>query len=141
MANITIKGIEKLTKRYNKIANMLPTEAVKKTTTFVHAQAKELVPVDTGNLRGSIHMSVQTKGKEVVGRVYTNNDHAMYVEFGTGIRGNGSYPYQVKGLSLSYKSDWQGMVAQPYMYPALKKGREYAKGLFKQDIKENIRKA
>lgn len=135
MASVTIKGLDKLTSRLNKISDMDLTKAINKATALVHGQAKLNAPVDTGTLRGSIHMNVQRNGKNIQGRVYTNVEYAPFVEFGTGIRGNGSYPYKVKNLKLQYKDDWQGMVAQPYMYPALKEHEKEIKDILGNGVK------
>lgn len=65
-------------------------DVIDKAAATCEAEAKQDCPVDTGNLRGSIHT---TKGKleDIVG---TSVEYAPYVEFGT------------------YK-----MRAQPYMQP------------------------
>ena len=120
-----------------------------KATELVHGQAKALVPPNgTGYLAGSIHMQVKATDTEVQGRVYTNAEYAAYVEFGTGIKGNGTYPYQVEGLSLDYKDkgwayydedkgEWiytKGQKAQPYMYPALKENERTIKRMFKEGV-------
>ena len=88
----TVKGLDKLHAKFNAIANINVAKAVKKATTFVQGQAKELAPFDTGRLKGSIRMKVDVKDSNVIGKVYTNLEYAPYLEFGTGIRGDGSYP-------------------------------------------------
>lgn len=154
MASITIKGIDSLIK---KLSNISQTEQVKETMNtavlLVHGQAKTLAPVDKGNLKGSLHPKVITQGKTIIGKVYTNLSYAPFVEFGTGIKGNGTYPN--KDISLSYRSTpWvytpndgedfyytEGQVAQPYMYPALKRNEKKIKAMFKEalhtDLKNN----
>lgn len=138
----------KLLKRLDNIAEMDLKSKMTEATKLVHAQAKLLAPVDTGNLAGSIHMEVKKKGKEMIGRVYTNLQYAPYVEYGTGSTGRGTYPYKTKGLKLSYRdTPWvytpdggetfyrtEGQVAQPYMYPALKNNEQQIKSLFKQGV-------
>ena len=106
MASVGIKGVDSLTRRFEGIANMELKETVKQATALVHGQAKALAPVGiTGDLAGSIHMKVENKGKKIQGLVYTNKEHAMYAEFGTGIKGNGTYPYEIDGLNLEYASE------------------------------------
>ena len=153
MASVKIKGIDSLTQRFNKIANMELKDAVNKATQLVHGQAKALCPADTGQLRESIHMQVKDTGKAIEGRVYTNVEYASYVEFGTGVKGNGTYPYKVEGLSLEYKDKgWayydedkgeyiytKGQVAQPYMYPALKRNEKTIKQILKQGVKTKLK--
>lgn len=140
MATVVIKNVDRLKQRLNKIADMELNKKMTEAVTLVHGQAKALSPVDTGNLAGSIRMEVKKKDKELEGRVYTNVQYAPYVEFGTGIKGNGSYPYDIKGLKLTYHESWGGMPAQPYMYPALKENEKYIKDLFKDAVKSNLAK-
>nr|DAS16938.1 MAG TPA: putative tail component [Caudoviricetes sp.] len=135
----TVKGLDKLHAKFNAIANINVAKAVKKATTFVQGQAKELAPFDTGRLKGSIRMKVDVKDSNVIGKVYTNLEYAPYLEFGTGIRGDGSYPYSPDGLNLTYKKDWKGMKARPYMYPALKGAENYVKTMINEEIKLSIK--
>ena len=127
--------------------------AMNEATKLVHGQAKTLCPADTGQLRGSIHMQVKDTGKELQGRVYTNVEYAPYVEFGTGVTGNGTYPYEIEGLNLEYrnkgwayydedKDEWiytKGQVAQPYMYPALKENEKTIKRILKNGVKTKLK--
>ena len=160
MASITIKGIDVLTQKFNNISNTKNVEeAINKATLLVHAHAKALAPVDTGNLAGSIHPKVIKQGRTIKGKVYTNLSYAPYVEFGTGSKGNGTYPYagevDVK-LSYTSKESWvytpdggetfyrtSGQVAQPYMYPALKKNEKKIKKMISEalhnDCKSNCK--
>ena len=83
----------------------------------IQKDAKYLAPVgDTGHLRNSI----KTKSEETLdgaeAQVYTNLEYAPYVEFGTGQRGSESNIDRPEGVS--YKADWKGQAAQPYMTPA-----------------------
>lgn len=124
-----------------------------KATALVHGQAKALAPVDKGQLAGSIHMQVKETETAIQGRVYTNVEYAPYVEFGTGIKGNGTYPYNVEGLSLEYRDkgwayfdedtgEWvytKGQEAQPYMYPALKENEKTIKQMFKNGVKTKLK--
>ena len=50
-----------------------------KATTLVQGQAIEFCPVDTGNLRASIHTTISN----LEGAVGTPVEYAPYVEFGT----------------------------------------------------------
>lgn len=154
MASVKIKNKERLLKRLNNIANMDLSQAMNKATALVHGQAKALAPSDTGGLRASIHMETKKKGNELVGRVYTAKEYASYVEFGTGSKGNGTYPYKVDGLNLEYRdTPWtytpdggetfyrtKGQVAQPYMYPALERNKKKIQRMFNEEIKSEISK-
>lgn len=82
----------------------------------VQKNAKLLCPVDTGELRNSIKEDGQITPEGIDCQVYTNCDHAAYPEFGTGERGRESDIDRPEGVS--YKADWPGQTAQPYMTPA-----------------------
>lgn len=53
----------------------------------IQRNAKYLAPVDTGQLRNSIKTKSQTTQEGAEAQVFTNVEHAPYVEFGTGQRG------------------------------------------------------
>lgn len=135
MAQITIKGTKELQNLLKNIGTAPLERTIKKVTVEVQGQAKALAPADTGTLRNSIKMNYDSNKKE--GRVYTNNDYATYVEFGTGVRGNGTYPDGEK--KLTYNQNWKGQVAQPYMYPALQFGKSKAQEILKQEIEKEIK--
>ena len=135
MAQITIKGTKELQNLLKNIGTAPIERTIKKVTVEVQGQAKALAPADTGTLRNSIKMNYDSNKKE--GRVYTNNDYATYVECGTGVRGNGTYPDGEK--KLTYNQNWKGQVAQPYMYPALQFGKSKAQEILKQEIEKEIK--
>lgn len=150
---VEIKGVDALLMKFNKISNLQMEHSVEEITKLVHGQAKAIAPADTGQLRGSIHMDVKKLPDKVQGRVYSNVEYAAYVEFGTGVTGNGTYPYRVKGLNLEYKEkgwayydedkgEWiytKGQAAQPYMYPAIHRGRKIMKTIMKTGIKNRLK--
>ena len=155
MVNVNIKNIDRLIQRFENVKTADLTPLVTKATLIVEAQAKSLCPVNDGGLRMSIHAKVETKGVNIIGMVYTSKEYAMYVEFGTGIKGNGTYPYDVEGLTLEYKdTGWvytpdggdtfyytEGMEAQPYMYPALHQNKDKIKKLINDGYTELLRKS
>lgn len=95
----------------------------------VSAEAKALCPVDTGELQASIHVaSVELVGSVVTGSVVADAPHAQFVEFGTGLRGSGTYPWDLptSGVPITgswiydYKGqNWVGFQARPFLRPAL----------------------
>lgn len=97
---------------------------------LIEDRAKELAPVDTGALRDSITTTIDDSGKTVVGWVQPNVPYSVFVEYGTGIRGAES-----AGAGAGpYSSTWPGMVAQPYMRPALDESRGAVLDLFRSNI-------
>jgi hypothetical protein len=102
--------------------------AVDQATELVLGVSQQLVPVDTGELVSSGGRETQWKGQRVTGTVSYSSPHASFIEFGTGIIGSGTYPYELprEGVPFTgswvydYKhQNWQGMPARPYLRPAL----------------------
>lgn len=152
MASININGVDIFKRKLNNISKMEHVkETMDKAVLLVHAQAKLLAPVDTGNLAGSIHPKVIVLEDKIIGKVYTNVIYAPFVEFGTGIKGNGTYPN--KKFKLTYRSTpWvyspdggdtfyrtEGQVAQPFMYPAMKQNEKKIKDMFKEALHNDIK--
>jgi hypothetical protein len=94
-------------------------KAVTGGTQAVYELSQEYVAVDTGELKDSGGTEVTWIGQVVKGQVYYTAGHAGYVEFGTGLRGAGS----LGAGPFAYDPEWPGMVAQPYLRPALDVGR------------------
>ena len=159
-----IRGFDRLMKKLEGVSTEDILPAVNKATLFVEGQAKELAPVASefsraigaisGQLRESIHTRVETEGEKITGTVFTATEYAPYVEFGTGVKGNGTYPYQPEGITLSYKDKgWsfpnpmhpeefihtKGQKAQPFMYPALHQNRKKVDQILQDGIKQAIR--
>lgn len=144
---VAILGVARLMSKLSRLGEIDMTPAVNKATVLVQGTAKNIVAVDKGVLKGSISKEVTRKSNgSVVGRVFTNMEYAPFVEFGTGAKGSGTYPYNVKGLSLSYRpTPWafeneegeliwtNGQVAQPFMYPAIKQNEAKIKKLLRDE--------
>lgn len=80
--------------------------------------AKELCPVDTGNLRNSItHMVDESEPAAYVG---TNSEYGVYVELGTGLYypGGRKTPWVYKDAKGQMHMT-NGQRAQPYIKPAV----------------------
>lgn len=96
---------------------------------LVQGAAKMLCPVDTGQLRNSIEVKSLSVDTVAVG---TNVEHAAYVEFGTGQRGD---------PAVAHRQDWPGMPPQPFLGPALEESREKVGKIMGDAVKEAIRGA
>ncbi|MCG7406779.1 HK97 gp10 family phage protein [Paenibacillus sp. ACRRX] len=105
----------------------------------VQGDAKMLAPSRDGRLRGSIQAKVKERGDTVVGEVSTNVEYAVYVEFGTGQRGEASPSPPKSPEDVRYRQDWAGMQAQPYLYPALKQNDTVVKRLIGKQLRKQIR--
>ncbi len=88
-------------------------------------RSQALVPVDTGALKESGAVTLYEQGNVITAIVDYPIHYAGYVEFGTGIAGSsspGAGPYP-------YNDSWPGMVAQPYLRPALDEVKPQAKDM------------
>lgn len=105
----------------------------------IRAEAVMLCPEDTGALKDSIKTRMRYKNGELVGEVYVGKEYGMYVEMGTGPKGEknheGVNPEWAKKVTYSPKG-WVyptgkeekgekyrftlGQPARPFLYPAFK---------------------
>ena len=143
---MTIRGLDSLIRKINALggnSDKALKTGIHKGVKLVQGDAKELAPVaavDGGQLRNSIQGTVEEKLGAIVGKVSTNVGHAAYVEFGTGQRGEESPSPPKSPENLSYRHDWAGMSAQPYLYPALEQNKENIKEIAKKELQKELRK-
>lgn len=149
-----IKNLDKLMKKLDKLAKVELIKPMQKATKDVQTTAKTNVPVDDGHLRNSISTRVLEDDKGVEGTVFTNVEYAPYIEFGTGPMGAKNNKGISPNVDVSYRSDswvyfnekWErwvtteGMVAQPFLYPALKSRKEVVRQYFIDYINVQIGK-
>ena len=89
---------------------------------LVRAEAAANCPVDTGALKQSIVVE-QADGTSVI--VGTNLEYGIYVEFGTGLKGDSSVAHTTKGGWVYFNENTGGFVyttgqtPQPFLVPAL----------------------
>lgn len=72
--------------RYGKLKAKKIRDITKKYEDLIWKEARRIVPVRTGNLRGSIRRNLIRLRDAVIGEVYTDSarqDYAHFVEFGT----------------------------------------------------------
>ena len=80
--------------------------------------AKDLAPVDTGNLRNSISHKVDTEEPAVY--IGSNTSYAPYVELATGIYAEGGRPTPWVYQDANGNWHWtRGNKAQPFLKPAV----------------------
>ena len=95
--------------------------------------AKQLCPVDTGNLRNSITHVVDIS--ELLCRIGSNSEYAPYVELGTGIYYPGGR--QTPWVYQDAKGNWHlthGQRAQPYLKPAVADHVQQYEGIIKGEL-------
>lgn len=150
-----IQGLDRLIKKLSKLGGNVDEvlfKSLQKQGELVKGDAKDLCPVDTGDLIQSIKRSTKRYKGKIVSKIYTNSDHAAYVEFGTGQVGQNTPVANKYPGNLAYKQDkWlanipdvglryvAGQPAQPYLYPALKNNKERIVENIKEDVKKAIR--
>lgn len=81
MGQVTLNIVIDNTKEAKKAIEDATEEALASAGIVAGMHIDPLVPIDTGNLRGSITMKVLSEEKEV--HIGTNVHYAPYVEFGT----------------------------------------------------------
>ena len=119
----------------------------------IRHEAVNNCPVDTGELRQSIKTRTKIRDGELRGEVYTNKEYAVYVEMGTGPRGEASHEgvspelaaqvtYNPTGWYTTRKGvmrHTRGKPARPFLYPAVKAHEEGAKARIARTIIRAIR--
>lgn len=156
--------IAKCRKLYGAKATDITRQAVLHASkTIVQADAKLRAPANGGELRNSIKVRVKVEGDRVFGEVFTNLEHGVYVELGTGPKGLANHSGISPEVSVSYRSTpWYvhedqinvgpyhfakrgefykmyGQPAQPYLYPALKDNHERISNNISKYVSRKIR--
>lgn len=141
--NFKVEGLDRLFKKLDSLGENVEASKEKaelKAAAQLEKRAKENCPVDTDELRNSIHTELRNDGTAAVG---TNCGHAAPVEFGTGPTfGDPSVPHTTKEY-WRYKDDkgWHtthGQRPQPYMRTAFAQGKADAIKAAKDSLKEDI---
>lgn len=150
----SITGDKELMRKVGQLKQIQLDRIMKKQAEVVRAAAVYLVPVDTGELRNSIHTDVTHQNGGTQGVVYTNKAYAQYVEFGTGPVGQADHAGISPEVRVSYRqTGWiyydkrsgqfvrtQGQPARPYMYPALKNNEKKIIRGFRESVDKEIEK-
>ena len=96
--------------------------------------AKDLAPVDTGNLRNSISHKVDDGEAAVY--IGTNVFYAPYVELATGIYAEGGRPTPWVYRDDEGKWHWtRGNPAQPFLAPAVKDHPQTYRNIIEDELK------
>lgn len=140
---IKIEGLDSLLKRLGTLDGSLKHAMRKgreKLTKQVQAQAKQLAPVDTGQLKNSIE-AVNGSEESIVG---TNAEHAIFNEFGTGRLGDPEVPHTEKEHWVYMGADGKfytthGMEPRPFMRSAAQFGAKAAPEIFAEEIKKEMK--
>ena len=136
--SVEVHGVNELKMKLTDLANMTKIkQAVDKATVVVEGEIKSLTPVVTGKLRSSIHPKPAViEGNSAVGKVYTNTEYAMYVEYGVGRLGQGSHPK----LASGYSNEVNGFTARAMFYRGLKNKKKAVTTLIRSAVQEDLRR-
>lgn len=140
---IEIRGLDSLIKKLNRLGGNVDNcmyKGIGKSMTVIEGDAKDLCPVDRGELRDSIHSDTKKRSGEIKGTCGTNKEYAAYQEFGTGQRGAESPSPPKAPIGAGYREDWSGIPAQPYLYPALIQNKDTVKELCTEELNQEIRR-
>ncbi len=136
-----IRGLDSLMAKLDALggdAKATLTRAIDDCGQFVKDDARLRCPEDTGDLRQSIDKETKVSGDRISSTVGTSMDYAGYVELGTGQKGEATNTNP--NIDASYRQDWTGQPAQPYLYPALKDNEDQLAEKIKKDLKKDIRR-
>lgn len=152
--SIEVEGLDAIEEALTSVAeNLIPSaaEGMEKGLAMVERNAKQIVPVATGELRNSIRSEVRELATSVTGEVGSHSEYAVYVEMGTGpvgkaSGGNGSpvkksyrtggWVYPVPGGGFRFT---RGQPARPFLWPAWKANREKVLAAIRNAIKGGLR--
>lgn len=87
-------------------------QCINRACLIVEAKAKENTPVDLGTLRASITHKVFPQNGTIEGYVYTNEEYAPHVEFGTGIYADNGQGRQTPWKFQDKDGNWYKTVGQ-----------------------------
>jgi len=105
-----ILGEEDLLKDFDTLARINMKSAIGEGIAHVQTMAKNNCPIgptsgENGKLRESITYSVQEKGDIITGTCYTDVEHGVYVEFGTGPKGQADHKDISPEIAVTYRQD------------------------------------
>lgn len=154
---MSVQNVDKLLRKLKRMdidVNDTLAPIMARQAKFVQGTAKDLCPVDLGQLRNSIRTTTRKSKYKVTALVHTNTEYAAYVEFGTGKVGETTPVANKYPGPLSYKqTKWRaripdvgwryvaGQSAQPFLYPALKNNESKVRDNIANDLKQVIREA
>lgn len=137
MEVIKVLNVDKLIKKLNGLSKVEIERAMNKACLVVENAAKDLVPVDTGDLQRSITHVVE--GNQ--GIIGTNKEYAPYVELGTG-QWNPT-GRQTPWVYKDAEGEWHyttGQRPHPYLKPALDNNKQEVYNVLSKELKKEIDK-
>ena len=155
---ISVEGLEDVLDALESLTEKELFEAAKpgmrRGLKLIQEDAQANCPVDTGELREKIKTRVRIDKNALTGEVYSGAPHGIYVEMGTGPKGekkhDGVNPEW--GQQVTYRtSGWvyptedggfrftRGMPARPFLYPAFKANEKKAQEKIADAVVRHVR--
>lgn len=99
---MSIQNLDSLMVKLDKLSEIDMLRAAGRGIGIVQDASKYLCPVHDGELRGSIFTDVRMEQGKAVGICYTNKEYAIFVEFGTGPKGQENHAGISPNITPSY---------------------------------------
>ena len=141
---IKVAGLDKLLKKLDQFGGSISKstqKALLHAGAVIEKGAKKHCPVDTGELRESIHTQSVDENTVAVG---TNVKHSIFVEFGTGPKGDPAVPHTTKEYwhYQDAAGNWHtshGQSPQPFMRTGFAEGKDKAVDAAKDSLREDVK--
>lgn len=103
--------------------------------------SRDMVPVDTARLKGSIAHKEYGNGVTYETSVGSNVKYAPYVEYGTGQAGkwSGGGDYRGHDSGVTYNEAWSGVRARPYLRPSVYDFKDVYTEMVAETVREAFR--
>lgn len=127
---------------------------MQKGLSLIRGDAQANCPVDTGELKEKIKTRTRKENGALVGEVYSGAPHGIYVEMGTGPKGEANHAgvnpewavgvtYRPNGWTYPTKDGefrfTRGMPARPFLYPAFKANEKAAQDKIAEAVIRHVR--
>ena len=139
--SIEIEGLERLIAKLDDIPDNIERK-MHEAVLFLEGEAREKAPkadIGGGRLKGSIESTVERRGNEIEGTVFSTVHYAPYQEFGTGlfaVNGNG------RKTGWAYEDPKTGEIVftrgnrpHPFLGPALRENKNVVVQFLKEGLK------
>lgn len=132
MSRITYgaRGLERAVRDYRDEVEKRVKQIVVETAQLIKAEVQTRMPVDSGELRDSITLKISDGGLSA--SIHIGAEHAIYVNYGTGIYAEGPGGSRAKKIPWTYWSPklnrfvrTSGMRAQEFWEPAIEIGERH----------------
>ena len=134
-----VQGVDSLINKLKQINIQSVNKGLEKSGLLVEGTAKELCPVDDGQLRQSINSKVIDNKNASIG---TNVEYAPYVHQGTGIYAKNGDGRKTPWSYKDEKGEWhttRGQQPNPFLERALDNERNKIIKIFREEIRGAVK--